>query len=249
LPYVGTLTAMMTPETNSSDMYAISGQFTATPDGGQGNACAGTMSGCCCYTPPSDAGTSSGGATPTLVTAGKITVQDGSDISPTIWPWGAGTYYMEIDPWRPGDTLLFSATGDTVQAFSGTVKAPDFPIAGINPALSQDINQPTQMFVGKDFTITWTPGSGSGNTMTLYLTAYLPVTIGIGFVDGTITCWTDDSAGTLTIPWALLSHVSTNDNETIALVRAASSTVIGGNATVALSAATQSSGAALLWQQ
>jgi hypothetical protein len=153
---------------------------------------------------------------------------------------------MEIDPWRPGDTLLFSAAGDTVQAFSGTVKAPDFPIAGINPALSQDINQPTRMYVGKDFTITWTPGSGAGNKMTLYLTAYLPAAIG---VDGTITCWADDSAGTLTIPWALLSHFTTSDNETIALVRAASSTVIGGNATVDLSAATQSSGAASLWQQ
>jgi hypothetical protein len=105
------------------------------------------------------------------------------------------------------------------------------------------------MYVGKDFTITWTPGSGSGNTMTLYLTRYLPASIGIGFVDGTITCWADDSAGTLTIPWALLSHFTTSDSETIALVRAASSTAIGGNATVDLYAATQSSGEASLWQQ
>ncbi len=224
--------------TTTTDTYVASAAFFATPDGGTtgGGGCSGTQSGSCCYVPPSQADGGTGG-TATAVSAGGITVKDGSNTVATMSPNGT-TYTAVTNPptssltWNAGDGLAVTAAGDTVHAFSGTVNAVAL-FAGVTPALSY--LTPTAIPRSSDFTVTWTAGTGG---VTVLLSALKNVTQN----DGVITCTSSTDTGTMTVPHALLGNLSANDTGTITLARTISADASPDNADVTLQSVTSTGG-------
>jgi hypothetical protein len=189
------------------------------------------MTGSCCYTPASKLTTT----TPTAVSAGGITLKDGTSTIGTMNP--TGTTYTALNStttntlkWMPGDTLNVSAAGDTVHLFSGSVTAVAL-FANIAPTMS-DIT-PATVSRSANYTVTWTAGTGN---ITLILTA----TKGTAS-DGDIVCTGTDS-GTMTVDSSLLGNFSANDTGTVSLERAIQSNPSDDNATITLTSSTSSSG-------
>ncbi len=239
LPYFGTMTAAKTSA--STPLYAITGAFVAAGDGGAASVdasatslCAGTVSGSCCYVAAgslaTDGGVPDGGAV-ALVSAGTITITDGTAAIAALKPGSNGGYAIASanNPsvkWQPGDTLTFAASGGVVQAFQGhLVTMQDF--SGVTPALSSTA---TNVPIASDFVVKWTPGNGT--TVRLIVAAK----------PGTFTCDASDSAGTVTVPAALLSHLAAGDTGIATLIRGAATPVSDGNATVDLLASVTMSG-------
>lgn len=236
LPYFGTLTAAKTSA--ATPVYTLSGGFIAVGDASPATAdasatanCTGTVSGSCCFTPPgtaSDAGVADGGSV-SLVSAGTITVDDGTTAIAALNPgtnegYGIASTNNPSVKWQPGDTLSFSAAGATVQSFKGSVVAvQDF--AGVTPALSY--TTPSTVPIKSDFVVTWTAGNGS--TVRLFVDALKGTA-----QQGAITCDAPDSAGSVTVPAALLGHLATGDTGVATLTRGTTSTVKGGNAQVSI---------------
>jgi hypothetical protein len=201
------------------------------------------QSGSCCYAPAST-GTAN---TATYVSAGDIVVRDGSNAIATMSPtmqngvmnvYVASSQQDQTYQWAGGDTLSFSATGGMVDAFSGTVVAPAL-MQGINPALST--MTPTMVSSSSDFTITWTPAATSGVASGIFVSALK------GSVpDGSISCNGTDSAGSITVPKALLANMSTGDDLQIVLSRLVSTTVTSGNVTVIIGVSAETLGAGQL---
>jgi hypothetical protein len=222
----------------NSDTYTGSAGFYAIGDGGSGpsSGCAGTQSGSCCYLPPAsaDAGT---GPTPTAVSAGAITIKDGTTSIGTLTPNGT-TYTAVTNPpttaftWVPGDTLAISAAGDTVAAFSGSVTAVDL-FAGVNPTLSEITA--TNINRSSDFTISWTAKTGS-------IVVSLSATKGLSTPDGSISCTAASDTGTMTVPAALLGNFTANDGGQISLTRESTDDASNATATITLYAETSSAG-------
>jgi hypothetical protein len=212
--------------TGSAEFYGV-----AQPAGG----CAGTQNGSCCYVGPSDGGTST---TPTAVSAGAITIKDGTTSIGTLTPTGT-TYTAISNPpttaftWAAGDTLAISAAGDTVHAFSGNVTAVSL-FTGVQPALSEIT--PTTINRSSDFTITWTSKTGS---ILLSLSALKGLQ---NTPDGIITCNASSDSGTMTVPAALLGNFTANDSGSISLTRASSADASPDNATVTISEETSDPG-------
>ena len=202
---------------NTTESYAASAAFYETPDGGVASGCSGTQSGSCCYVP-------SGGTTPTFtaVSAGGITLKDGSTTIGTMTP--NGTTYTPLDSlttsslkWNAGDTLNVSAAGDTVHAFNGNVSAVAV-LEGLNPAFGA-----TAIALSKsaDFTETWTAGTGA---ITLVVSQQN---------HGTISCTSATDSGTMTVPHALLGNFNTGA-ASISLTREISADASSDNATITL---------------
>ena len=238
LPYFGAMTASRTVA-GATTIYTISGGFFATPDVSIPDASAaatcptaGTVSGSCCFVPPaapSDAGASDAGATFSFVSAGAITFKDGTAAIAALNPGTNGAYGISSanNPsvkWQPGDTLAVSAAGSAVKSFTGNlVTVQDF--AGVTPALSY--TTPATVPITADFAVKWTPGSAS--TVRLFVDAVK----GTAQV-GSIACDVADSAGSATVPAALLSKLTTGDGGVITLTRATVTPATDGNATVDL---------------
>jgi hypothetical protein len=237
LPYFGSLAASRT----ASGLYTIAGDFFATPDAGTPTACPSpsVLSGSCCYTPPavaSDAGASDAG-TLALVSAGVITFTDGTTPLAAISPGTDGAYAVGSDKnvtvkWTPGDKITVSAAGDVVKAFTGSLTTVD-DIAGVTPALS--LTTEATVPIASNLDVTWT--AGNATSMVVLLTA---VKGKAG--DGSILCDVADSAGTVSVPTALLSKLTTGDVGTITLTRSTVTTVTGSNATVELVGTATASG-------
>jgi hypothetical protein len=225
-------------KTQNTTTYVATASFFSVPDGGTASGgCAGTKNGNCCYTPPSmaDSGTTGGG---TAVSAGGITLKDGTTTMTTMTPTGT-TYTAVSDPpttaltWNAADMLSVSAAGDTVHAFSGSVAAVGL-FAGVTPALS--VITPTAITRSQDFTITWTAGAGN-------ISLSLSATKNLSTPDGAIVCTAADT-GTMTVPTALLTQFSTGDKGFVILTRTASSDASNDNATITISSSTTDEGSA-----
>ncbi len=231
-PYTGSVSLTETSAQNTS-FFTASAAFFDTPTGGT-SGCNGTQSGSCCYTPPSDAGAP---PTPTAVSAGGITIKDGSSTIASLTPNGTSYTPVSNPPtaaltWQAGDSIAISSAGDTVHQFSGTVSAVEL-FANVNPALSQIV--PTQIDRTKDFAITWNAKTGA-------ISVVLSAIKGLSTADGVIVCSSTSDSGTMTIPTALLSNIAATDTGTIAISRTSSSDASPDNATVTLSSSTSSSG-------
>jgi len=245
--YAGTITATRTP-TGTTTVYTISGAFITTPDVSIPDASAaatcpttGTVSGGCCFVPaaaPSDAGATDAG-TVTFDSAGTITVTDGTTAIASLMPASNGGYAISSSnnpsvKWTGGDTLTIAAAGAAVGAFSGTlVTVPDF--AGLTPMLS--FTSPTTVPLATDFAVKWTPGTGTD--VRLFVDALKGTT-----QEGAITCDAADSAGTVSVPAALLAKFATGDTGLITLTRSNVSTATDANTTVDLLSTTSTGGAA-----
>lgn len=122
--------------------------------------------------------------------------------------------------WNPGDTLGVSAAGDTIDAFSASVVAPNAP-GGLSPALGATGTQIT-MSKSQDWTIAWTPGAQSGAHVLAVLS---------WSTAAEIKCVVGDATGTLSIPAGLLGNI-TVDGAELTLGRAVISYAPSTNATV-----------------
>jgi hypothetical protein len=214
--------------------------FSAAVDAGGAATCKGTQSGSCCYTP---SGGSSSGSTLTYVTAGDIVIKDGSNAIATM---SAGTQNGVMNvyttnsqqdsmfKWAGGDTLTFTAAGGTVNAFSGTVVAPDL-MQNITPILST--MTATSVPANSDFTVGWTAGTTSGVASSVFVGAMKGMT-----PDGSIYCNGMDSAGSITVPQTLLANMTSGDDLQIVVTRLVSTTVKAGNVTVLIGVSAETLG-------
>jgi hypothetical protein len=218
--------------------------FSAAVDAGGGATCKGTQSGACCYTPPSGSST---GSTLTFVSAGDIVVKDGSNAIATMSAstqggvmdvYATNSQQTSTFKWAGGDTLTFTAAGGTVNAFSGTVVAPDL-MQNITPILST--MTPTMVPAGSDFTVGWTAGTTSGVASSLFVGALKGMT-----PDGSIYCNGMDSVGSITVPQALLANITSGDDLQIVVTRLVSNTVKAGNVTVLIGVSAETLGAGKL---
>lgn len=195
-PYYGTFNLTAVTEGTTPVFTAIAGFYADT--GAPASSCPGTQSGSCCYIP---AGTKS--TTPTPVSAGTLTLTDkGASIGQLTFDASSATGYAPISSlttsglsWSPGDTVSVSATGATVEAFSGSAIAPP-NIAGLNPMPSE--TSPFTVTDASGLTVTWTAGSGDSSLFLALDDASINV----------ITCEVPITAGTLSVPSSLLTHLS-----------------------------------------
>jgi hypothetical protein len=177
--------------------YSVLGEFYTTPAVSP-STCRGMMMGACCYETSST-------ATLTPADVGTLTVTDGTKTLVTLM---SPTYIAasEEDPtitWKAGDTLKVTASGGTIDAFDVTLGAPA-PFAGLTPSFSADV----AVDLTKDFVVKWTPGKDECGTVLFGF--------GQGATDPYIGCTVLDSAGTVTVPKALLGmFTATTGNATL----------------------------------
>ena len=239
--YAGTMGVAET----AAGLFTIAGEFFAAPDASATpNMCPGqgTMSGSCCYEPPliasdagaSDAGVAEAGASP-FVSAGTIALTDGTSALANMSPGSNGAYGISSSDnpsvkWTPGDTLAIAASGAVIDAFTGNlVTVTDF--AGLVPALS--LKTATTVPLADPLVISWT--ASTATTVRLLM---------IAAKSGAISCSVADSAGTLTVPTALLSKLTTNDTGLISLTRQLVTPATVTNATVQLVSTSTTTGTA-----
>jgi hypothetical protein len=182
-----------------------------------------------------------------FVSAGNIVVKDGSTTIATISPSTQGSVmnaYVENSQqsstfkWAGGDTLSFTASGGTVNAFSGSVVAPPL-MQMITPIF--DPMTATNVPASSDFTVGWMAGTTQGAMASLFMAAMKGST-----PDGSIFCNGMDSAGTITVPQVLLAKMTNGDALQIVLTRLVSTTVSAGNVNVIIGASAETLGAGQL---
>jgi hypothetical protein len=204
---------------------SFTGNTVVRDDAGQ-VPCPGTAMGACCYAEPSgfaQVPNGNGG----LVRAGIILIQDGTQTLATLVPDG-GRYYTSQTPlghFNPGDTLGFSGSGDVVAAFDASLIAPG-PVFGTMPRIGA-----ADLVISRssDWTLTWTPDSHANEEIQLTITDDIN-----GLRARGIGCLADDSAGTVTVPAALLSKLNADDAGAILLDRLSVRFVNSGNASIAV---------------
>jgi hypothetical protein len=230
-PYSGSVT-LGDGVTGAKDVLA---EFLATAD-----ASAVTCSGgaTCCYTPPP--ATSSSGGSLTTYGAGTITVTDsGSTIDSLTYSGGLYVPSTTAPVWNPGDSLTVSASGATVDAFTATVKAPGI-LAGLAPALS--FTSAISIPLASNWSIAWTPDTASGENVILSISAITSAEASAG----DITCTVPDSAGTVSVPSALLGNFATGEKATVILTRYAGANATDANAVVHVLVNVEAGGSAML---
>jgi hypothetical protein len=176
-----------------------------------------TTGGACCYIPKSaaDAGA------PAPVSAGTIDIfVDTAPLTPSIafGPTGYDPTTAQASLWMSGNGLRATAAGATVQAFSGTIVAPDAP------ANATPWGTTVTAGVGSDWTMTWTAEMNGQPIVGSMITS-----------GGTVQCVVKDT-GTLTFPATLMGHFTTPGMGTLELSRAAFSSVSAPNAYVQFAA-------------
>ncbi len=218
--YAGTITLSQTPASAEQSPPLGTASVVFTAGGGAAAGCAGVQSGACCY----QAMATSGSTPRTSVSAGTVAFTDsGAGIGHVAYgTTGYPPLTSTATPtftWLPGDTLGVRNGGATVDKFAGTVVAPQ-AVTGLVPALSATaVSIPR----GRDLAVSWT---ASGDTQ-------LSFAISDSLV-GAVTCTVADSAGTLTVPAALLGHFGAGDTGAIVVTRqnAANPPLSASNATV-----------------
>jgi hypothetical protein len=177
------------------------------------------MSGNCCYgtvggTAPPDGGTTS-------VSAGNLNLRDGStSIGQLIAPGYTALTWSAVT-WQTGDTLWVDGQGDPsgVASFSGSVIAPDV-LTNVSPTFTT-----TQINISSanDYTVTFAPGSGGVHV-------HIEANTGTNYV----ACDTPASAGTITIPHALLAPLVGGGNAIVGVYAYNETVVTSSNAAVAI---------------
>jgi hypothetical protein len=246
LPYVGSVSADSTVAATTTT-HSLTGAFALASDAGaagaDGGTCLGTESGSCCYVPPgtlAEAGAGDAGTTVSLVSAGTLSVTDGTTAVANITPGSNNGYAITSGTsnpsvtWNGGDMLTVSAAGAAVEAFSGKMTAVE-DFAGLTPALSY--KTATTVPIASDLTISWT--AGNGTTVHVLIDAVKGTTN-----EGTISCSAADSAHTVTVPSALLGKFASGDTGLITLNRSSVTQVTGPNATVSLISTSTTGGTA-----
>ena len=126
-------------------------------------------------------------------TAGTITVSDGTSTLGTLAPpaYGATSAATSTFTWTPGTALKVASSGGTIDAFSATIVAPGV-LNGLMPSFSANID----VSLKSDLVVSWTASTRACSEISFGLSQ------GAGMPH--IGCVAPDSAGTLTVPAALL---------------------------------------------
>jgi hypothetical protein len=216
LPYVGSVSLSDVAQTSGDQRYATA-YFQATPTGAAG--CSGTVAGACCFLP------SSAPKAASYVSAGQISITNaGASLASLTWN---GTNYQSAlppTPWHAGDIFSIVASGGSVSGFSGSVTAPP-SITGVSPAFSGAV----VVSAGTDFVVSWTPMGAAGAEMGLTMSFVNGTS-----PDGSIGCTVEDSAGSITVPQAILEGRKLHDQVTLTLERAILVSASSANAQVTL---------------
>jgi hypothetical protein len=202
--------------TTSYDAFA---SFVMTPDGGTTAGCMQTA-GSCCLQAPTD-----GGAPPSSVSAGTITVKYAAQTIATLVPSGTTYAATSSGPWVAGDLVNVLSTGDTVHALNGSV-ATALVFSNVAPALATGIT----MSKSQSFTITWTAATGAARVLLTQDNA-----------PAVITCSAPTDPGTMTIDASLLAGLSSATG-TIALYRATVADASPDNADVSIVSEVETTG-------
>ena len=145
------------------------------------------------------------------------------------WRWINSAYTLVASqPWKPGDALAVSATGNQVHAFSGTLHT-GAPLSGVTPVIGP---APVIIDLTQNFEVSWSPEGISGEIVLLMLRR------------GGLTCYciVPDAAAKVTVDSSVVGgfgnayYVGTGEppSGTILLDRLVTSTASGDNATIAL---------------
>jgi len=256
-PYRGLVVATVT-QTATTQTYGASAAFVETPStqpgASQACSCAGDGTEILGYPLPQlpDAGTLTvgspmGAVLATLAPTPEVTngsMSSGGyhivrDIGLSSWDGVVSSYLgAASQPWRPGDALQISASGDQVSPFFATLQT-GVPLAGITPAIAAP-GSPLHVSRSADFEISWTP-EGAGKDVVLLTLGQIGETL--------CSCTAPDAAGSITMSSTLLAQVPTQGStdpaaSVIELARVTTSTVTSGNVTVDLVGMVQVTGAA-----
>ena len=181
--------------------------------------CAGTMSGDCCFAlvsdvTPSPTADASAQPQPT-VGAGPITATSSNDGGVDT----LASFFVEADSdvvydnptgnltWTGGDTLTFSAAGETVAPFMGSIVAVS-GFTDLTPSFVVPPDGGTLTFIpvtrsaGLTLTFTPDPYSSGNDDFTVRQSS-----VSLGSNVAQITCTVPDSRGSLTVPPDLLAHM------------------------------------------
>ncbi|HTB72128.1 MAG TPA: hypothetical protein VK762_02735 [Polyangiaceae bacterium] len=169
------------------------------------------QSGSCCYAPPSAVTAAAS------LSAGTVDVIVDNGSTGTV-PYQNG-YVLSHPAWTTNDILEVSAEGGTIEAFTASTQAPD--------DVRFNAPTPTQASVAADLLVQWAP------TTEPYEVAKILVEISLPNTNGNyVKCIAPDDAGALTVPAALLGHLSPTDAGSLIIVRTNSNTMTTSNATV-----------------
>jgi hypothetical protein len=171
----------------------------------------GTQVGVCCYQP------TSGGMIPTPESAGTLTIKDGANVLATLQSpnYVATSATLTTLTWAAGATLSISTSGGTLDAFTANVEAPAL-LAGLTPSFAATI----PVTLSSDLVVTWTPSNEACSEISFGLSQ------GAGMAY--IGCVVDDSAGTVTVPKALLG-MFTGTTGTAVLERVEGTKLVNAN--------------------
>jgi hypothetical protein len=161
--------------------------------------------------PPPNAGTLS------------ITTASGTPVA-TLTPTQFEAYWMHAT-WSPGADLDVTATGDTIDGFTGALRTAA-PLTGLTPSLAS----PT-VLVNRDegFQLSWTPGGTGTDTVSLQI---------LDDCGPSCTCTAPVSAGKINLDPSNLATFDSDSGEscnaTLWLTVTSTSTASSGNATIDL---------------
>ena len=213
LPYTGVveLSRVMMPP--AAPRFESIGQFETTASAPPTGGCSGTMMGACCFE-------TTAGASPVAATAGTITVSDGTNTLGTLAPpnYGATSAMMPSFTWTPGTALKVTSSGGSINPFSATIVAPGL-LAGLMPSFAASINVPLH----SDLVVSWTASARACSEISFGLSQ------GAGMPH--IGCVASDSAGTLTVPAALLGMITATSG-TAVMERVEGKHVLAANADI-----------------
>jgi hypothetical protein len=181
--------------------------------------CTGMQVGECCLQSP-------GGTVGAFQSAGTLTITDGAKTLATLTtaPYVASSATTASLTWAPGSTIKVSASGGTVDAFDLSVVAPSL-LAGVKPAFGATGITVT---TSADLVVTWTKSVEACSKISFGV-SQLPATPPLPYIG----CVADDSAGTLTVPAALLAKLTAKTG-TAFIQRVEGRGVNVGNASVKL---------------
>jgi hypothetical protein len=169
---------------------------------------------------------------PTQFSAGTITITGGTLSAPITLTYAAPTGYSVFSSttpiYTPGETFNVSAVGADVLAFSGASAAAPNDIVITSPSGGTGTNLMYAIDESTDLVITWTGGS-AGAAVEVNLSNLDDHSLALN-----ASCMFDASAGTGTIPTALLTQLGSFTSGYLEMFPISTASVASANASVTI---------------
>jgi hypothetical protein len=202
--------------------------FTKTPGPVTSTTCTQTKSGSCTL---NRCELGDGGA-PAEFSAGTITITGGTLSAPITLTYDASTGYSVFSSttpiYTPGQTFNVSAVGADIAAFSGASAAAPNDIVITSPSGGTGTNLMYAIDESTDLVITWTGGS-AGAQVDVNLSNLDDSSLALN-----ASCTFDASAGTGTIPTALLTQLGSFTSGYLEMFPISTASVNSANAAVTI---------------